>query len=244
MLRSTVAITTAFALALAGAAVAQTADEFVARNLAARGGKERLLAVRSARLSGNITMGPVRDTPMTLEWRRPSHVRLEFKAQGLTGIQAYDGATAWALLPFHGMTSPEVLPDEQRQPLVDMADFDGPLVDYQAKGNTVELLGKERVEGTEAYKLKLTRKGGRVTILFLDAGTFLVIKQVETVDNGAGPQELESTISDYKEFGGLLFACSRERRAKGAANAGQVTTFEKVELDVDLPDSRFAMPKE
>jgi len=244
MLRNTVLINAALALVLGCAASAQTAEELVARNLAARGGSERILAVRSARMVGTITMGPVRDTPMTLEWRRPSHVRLEFKAQGLTGIQAYDGSTAWALLPFHGMTAPEVLPDEQRQPLIDMADFDGPLVDYQAKGNTVELLGKERLEGTDAYKLKLTRKGGRVSILFLDADSSLVIKQIETIDNGAGPQEVESTISDYKEFGGLLFACSRDRRPKGAPNAGQVTTFTKVELDVDLPDSRFTLPKE
>lgn len=244
MFRRASLIVVAGALALGGAAVAQTADELVARFLTARGGKEKILAVRSARMSGTITMGPVRDTPMTLEWRRPAHVRLEFKSQGLTGIQAYDGTTAWALLPFHGMTTPEVLPDEQRQPLIDMADFDGSLVDYQAKGNTVELLGKEKIEGTDAYELKLTRKDGRVSVLFLDAESSLVIKQVETVDNGAGPQEVESTISDYKEFGGLLFACSRERRPKGAPNAGQITTFTKVELDVDLPDSRFTLPKE
>ncbi len=244
MQRNALLVTAVAFLTLAGAAGAQTADDLVARNLAARGGKERILAVRSARLSGTITMGPVRDTPMTLEWRRPSHVRLEFKAQGLTGIQAYDGTTAWALLPFHGMTAPEVLPDEQSQPLIDMADFDGALVDYQAKGNTVELLGKEKIEGTDAYKLKLTKKNGRVSMLYLDAESALLIKQVDTVDMGAGPQELETTVSDYKAFGGLLFACSRDQRPKGATSPGRTTTFEKVELDVDLPDSRFAMPKE
>lgn len=228
------------ALGHAGAAETPTVEELVEENLAARGGKARILAVRSARLTGTLSMGRGQAAPMRLEWRRPDRLRVEFESMGLTGIQAYDGATAWVLLPFHGQTEPEALTDDARAPLVDAADFDGALVDYGGKGHTLSLLGTEAVDGRPAYKLGLERRNGRVSTLFLDAGTFLVVK---SVDFGPGGEEVESTVSDYRSFDGLLLACARERKPKGAAGPGQVTRFTKVELDVDLPDSRFAMPR-
>jgi len=241
MLRNTVLINAALALVLGCAASAQTAEELVARNLAARGGSERILAVRSARMVGTITMGPVRDTPMTLEWRRPSHVRLEFKAQGLTGIQAYDGSTAWALLPFHGMTAPEVLPDEQRQPLIDMADFDGPLVNYKEKGNKVELVGKEPVEGTDAWKLRVTLANGDVHNYFMDTDYFVPIKvEQKRVVRGA-ERETETSIGDYKEVAGVYFPHSFESGQKGSANRSKVV-YDRIEANVPLDDSLFHRP--
>jgi len=229
---------------LVPAATAQTADELIAKNLAARGGKERILAVRSARITGSLSVGKMGTAPMTLEWRRPDRVRLSFEMQGLEGVQAYDGTTAWTLLPFHGQTRPEAVPSDDLQRFRDMADFDGPLVDYALKGYRVELAGREAFQGTPAYKLVLTRASGDSQAIYLDAETYLVIGATGKTNAGGAEQEYEMTVSDYKTFGGLLFACSKERRTKGAANAGQVTTYEKVELDVDIADDRFTMPKD
>ncbi len=42
--------------------------------------------------------------------------------------------------------------------ILEEADFDGPFVDYRAKGNKVEYAGKTTVEGKPAYKIKLTTR--------------------------------------------------------------------------------------
>jgi hypothetical protein len=79
-------------------------------------------------------------------------------------------------MPFQGKKDPEALPAEQAKIMDEQADFDGQLVDYKEKGSTIELVGKEPVEGTDAYKLKLTTKGGEVRYYFLDAEYFLEIR--------------------------------------------------------------------
>jgi hypothetical protein len=58
------------------------------------------------------------------------------------------------------------------------ADLDGPLVDGVAKGNKVEYLGTEDVDGTDAHKLKVTRPGGDVEYVYLDPDYFLEIRRV------------------------------------------------------------------
>jgi hypothetical protein len=123
-----------------------------------------------------------------------------------------------------------------------MADFfEGDLFDYQKKGHTVELLGKEPIEGTEAWKLKVTKKDGNVSTMYLDAEAYLEIKSESRRKVRDQEVDIESTAGDYKEVGGLIFAHSYEQKQKGAPQ-GQVITLEKIELDPEVPASDFAMP--
>ena len=39
-------------------------------------------------------------------------------------------------------------------------------MDYKAKGSKIELVGKDDMEGTEVYKLKLTTKDGKEKTMF------------------------------------------------------------------------------
>src|SRR6266851_1575950 len=64
------------------------------------------------------------------------------------------------------------------------ADTDGPLLDYKAKGNKVELVGKEKVNGKDAYHLKVTLATGTVRNIYLDAETFFPIKNATKVTRG------------------------------------------------------------
>ena len=83
-------------------------------------------------------------------------------------------------------------------------------------GTLVELVGKEKVEGSDAYKLKVTKKDGDVEYYFLDAESHLPIR-VEARRTIRGTEiEGESTIGDYKEVDGLIFAHSIEQKPKGA----------------------------
>ncbi|MEA2489354.1 MAG: hypothetical protein QOH21_1146, partial [Acidobacteriota bacterium] len=155
---------------------AQTVDEILDKNAAARGGWDKLRALKSYRMTGKMTLGGGMEAPLTLVKSRPENVRMEFSVQGMTGVQAYDGSTGWMVMPFMGKKEPEAISGDMLKDLQEQADFDGPMVDYKKKGNKVELLGKEEIEGTPAYKLKLTTKAGDETVVFVDADSFLEIK--------------------------------------------------------------------
>jgi outer membrane lipoprotein-sorting protein len=227
------------ALALASPAAAQTADEIVARSLEARGGLERLRAVKTMRFTGKMSSGPM-EAPAVYEAKRPNKTRLDATVQGLTLTQAFDGKSGWQVMPFQGKNARPMSPEEQ-QIAEEESDFDGPLVDYKEKGNTIELLGKEKVEGTEAWKLRVTRKSGTVETLYLDADSFLAIKGESRRTLRGREVESEQTIGDYKEVDGLLIPHSFESVQKGSPHRQKIT-IETVELNVEIDDSRFAMP--
>jgi outer membrane lipoprotein-sorting protein len=169
-------------------------------------------------------------------------MRVEFTIQGMTGIQAYDGTTGWMVMPFMGKKDPEAMSGDMLKEVKDQADFDGPFIDYAKKGNKVELLGKEKVEGTDAYKIKLTQKDASETIVYIDAESFLEIKMEAKRKMQGQEIEGETILGNYKEVEGMLFPFSIENKAKGQPG-GQTITIDKVELNPTLADSLFAMPK-
>lgn len=245
MMRSLV-LGLAASLALAGPSAAQTpaptVDEIVAKNIQARGGLEKIKAVKSMRVTGHMTVGPGTEAPMVIEAKRPDKLRLDITLQGMTLSQAYDGKVGWQINPFGGGSkNAEPMSAEELKEAAEQADMDGPLVDWKAKGHKVELVGKEKVEGTDVYKLKVTMKDGNVHYLFLDADSYLDIKGEAKRTVRGTEVETEQTIGDYKEVGGLMVPHSFESGAKGRPEK-QKMTIEKVELDAPIEDARFAMP--
>jgi outer membrane lipoprotein-sorting protein len=227
---------------MAVAAQAQTADEIIAKNIEAKGGLDKLKAVQSIRITGKMMVGPGMEAPMVIEMARPHKVRMEFTFQGMTGIQAYDGKGGWSVMPFMGKKEPEPMSADDLKQAEDQADIDGPLVDYKEKGNQVEYLGKDEIEGTPVHKLKVTKKNGDVQTLYLDADSYLEIK-AEGKSKVRGQEiEGETTFGDYKEVGGLVMAHSIQSKMKGGQGPGQTITFEKIEVNPEIPASRFDMP--
>jgi outer membrane lipoprotein-sorting protein len=233
-------------LALAGAALlapasAQTLDEILAKNLEARGGADKIKAVKAMRLTGRMTVGPGLEAPVVMEFKRPSRMRMDFTFQGMTATQAFDGKGGWQIMPFGGNPNPEPMSPDDIKDAEEQADVDGPLVDWKAKGHAVELVGKEKVEGTDAWKLKITMKSGDVRYVFLDADAYLEIRGEGKRKIRGTEVETEQTISDYKEVGGLVIPHAFEGGPKGSPMRQKIT-IDKIELDVDIDDARFAMP--
>ena len=218
-----------------------TVDEILAKNFAAKGGVEKLKALKSVRLSGKMALGGGMEAPFELTKKRPEMMRVDFTVQGMTGSQAYDGSMGWMVMPFMGKKDAEPMSEDMQKEAKREADFDGPTWDYKAKGNTVELVGKADIEGTPAYKLKVTTKDGTDTLLYIDAETFLEVKAEAKRKVQGQEVESETTFGNYQEFEGLLFPMSIEMKAKGAP-AGQTITVEKVELNPTLADDMFKMP--
>jgi outer membrane lipoprotein-sorting protein len=222
-------------------ATAQTADELIDRNISAKGGLERLKGIRSVRMTGTMTSGPM-ELPIVLEIKRPNLVRMDVSVQGMTGTQAYDGKTGWMFLPFMGQAAPEPLPQDLLEQMEEQADFDGPFVDYRAKGNKVEFAGKAQVNGTDTYKLEVTLKKGDVRYFFLDAATYLEIRSEARRTVGPGEVvDTESTMGDYKEVEGVMFPHLVEGGPKGSVQR-QKMTIHTIEVNVPIDDARFRMP--
>ena len=227
---------------LAGAAVqAQTADEIIAKNIEARGGKDKIKAVQSLRMTGKIAMGQGMEAPISLEVARPNKLRMEFTMQGMTGVQAYDGKTGWSVMPFLGKKDPEPMSAEDVKQTEDQADLDGVLVDYKEKGHQIEYAGKEDVEGTPAHKLKVTKKNGDVVNVYIDAESYMNIKEAGKVNVRGQEMENEVLFGDFKPVEGVIFPFSLEQKPKGAPT-GTVITITKIEVNPTLEASRFAMP--
>ncbi len=228
---------------LVGPLAAADLNEIIQQNIEARGGLEKIQAINSVRATGTMTMmGGQMEAPFTWEWKRPNKFRLEFKIQGQSGIQGYDGETAWMHMPFMGKADPEVLPEEAAKEVEDQSDMiDGPFIDSEEKGYTLEYMGEEEVDGTPALKIKVTNKHGDVTYTFLDAEYFLTIKEEGKRKQGETEIEFESILGDYKDVEGLIMPHSIEARPKGAPE-GQTITIDLFEFGVELDDERFAMP--
>ena len=232
-------------LVLGGQAAAATVEEVVAKNLAARGGEDAILAVQTARLVGTMRMGGSAagavEVPFTAEFKRPNRIRMEFSLQGMTAVQGYDGEVGWAVMPFAGKPEPEEMDAGQLKDIKEQADFDGLLVNYKEKGHTVELAGEEEVDGTPIFKLKVTKANGDVVNMYLDREFYTEIKS-DTKRMVQGTEiEITTTYKDFRKINGLLFAHSMEMGFPGSP-AGQVITINTIELGVDLADDRFTMP--
>jgi outer membrane lipoprotein-sorting protein len=248
-----IAMPLALAVGLASAAAAQTADELVAKNLKAKGGVERLKALQGMRISGRVSLpganaGPSAsgglEIPMTIITKRPNRFRQESTVQGQKVVAAFDGSKAWMINPIMGSDKPQEITGDRLEMVKQQADLDGPLVDYKAKGTTVELAGTDTVDGKPVHKLKVTPKSGRVVYLYLDDQTGLEAKTVMEVpadESGGQPggATLESLFSNYQSVGGLMMPHTIQQKA-----AGQVMqiNIDKIELSPQVDDSIFAMP--
>jgi hypothetical protein len=219
-----------------------TVDEIVAKNVAAKGGADALRALQSVRLTGKMLVNEGQIQLAYVETKkRPGAIRDEVTLQGMTAIQAYDGTQGWKISPFQGRKDPEKMSADDTKSLMEDADIEGPLVDWKAKGSTVEYLGTEDVDGTMAHKLKVVRKNGDVTFVYLDPDAFLEIRKIsQRVEQGA-QVEVETDVGDYEKVAGVFLPFSIESGAKGAPDKQKIV-IDKAEPNVQVDDTIFKFP--
>lgn len=219
-----------------------TAEELVARNTDAKGGLAKIKAITSIRLTGRLQQGDFAAT-VGQEAKAPNLLRQTLTIQNMTQIQAYDGFVGWQISPFQGRKDPELLGEDDLRDLVESADFYGPLVDYREKGHTLEYLGRIVVDGDDVYRLKVTLKNGDIYYYDLDPDTYLEIR-IETQQFIRGSiRERVSEVGSYKLVNGVYFPFSLETGPKRNPSAWSKITYEKIEPNVEIPDSAFRMKR-
>jgi hypothetical protein len=227
-------------LRTAAAPAEPTADELVARNTDAKGGLAKIKAIKSIRMTGRLQQGDFA-AQVGQEAKAPNLLRETFTVQNMTQIQAYDGSVGWQISPFQGRKDPELLGEDDLRDLVESADFYGPLIDAREKGNTIEYTGRAAVDGDEVYRLKVTLKNGDIYYYFLDPDTFLEIRIESQQFIRGSIRERVSEVGSYKLVAGVYYPFSLEVGPKRNPDARSKITFEKIEANVDIPDSAFRM---
>jgi outer membrane lipoprotein-sorting protein len=221
-----------------------TAAQLIDRNVAAKGGLQAWRAVQTITFSGKMDAGGKSRTqlPFVLEKKRPRKTRVELAFKNDTAVQVYDGVNGWKLRPYLGRKTVEPYSADELKAAGFESELDGPLVDYAAKGNKVELAGIERVEDRDAYKLKVTMKGGQVQHIWLDAETFLEVKVEGTprrMDNKA--RSVAIYLRDYKSVSGLKVPYVIETAVEGNKDTHKIF-IESVAVNAKLDDAKFAKP--
>ncbi len=211
---------------------AQTADEIIEKHITAIGGLENWEKVTSVKITGSMNFSGV-EIPITITTLQKKGQRVEYTVNGMTGYQLLTTTGGWGYTPFAGQTKPEAVAPEKVKESQDDLDIQGPLIDYKAKGNQVTFLGKDQVDGTECYKLKVVCAGGKEKTMFIDAANYYHIR---TVEKSKANGKEEEDISNYGNFRklpeGIVFAMSVDE-GEGPA------TYKTVEINKPIDETIF-----
>jgi outer membrane lipoprotein-sorting protein len=215
---------------------AQTVEEVVAKHIKAIGGAEKLSAVKSVSMDNTLgAQGMEFENKMVIIVGKA--MRSESKIMGNDMVQAFDGQTAWAIMPsmMGGTGDPEPMPEELSKGLKGQTN-PFPLFDYAARGSKVELLGSEKVKDSDAFHLKLTSADGNATEFWVGAENGYVVK-IKATQNG---QEAEMFYSKFKEVEGVTFPMSMEMNNP---MAGTITIDTKtVTINGVIDETIFKLP--
>ncbi len=221
----------------AGAVQAQTLDEIIAKNLESKGGLEKIRATNSVKMTGRVAADG-KDITMTIWAKRPNMMRREYTVDGQTMVNAFDGTTLWVSA---GTAPPQPMPGPQAAYAKQESEFDSVFVDYKEKGHTLEFLGTEKLNGKDAYRVKVQKKGGPPQDYYLDAETGLEMKISTNAGQGGGPAVIVTEMSDYRDVDGRLVPFNTKQLVNGKVMASMA--MEKVEFNVPVDESVFRMPK-
>jgi CubicO group peptidase (beta-lactamase class C family) len=207
-------------------------EELIEKNINARGGYEKLKAVKSLKITAKYIQGS-RETPLILTIKRPNFIYGEILFPSSPMICGYDGKTAWWFNRSQ-LSEPQTLTAEEALIFTRYAEFGDLFVDYEQKGQKVELTGIEDLDGQKAHKLKITSENGIIRYVYLDAENFLKVKESYRSKNEKD-FGLEVIFKDFRAVEGVMFPFYHDI-------TGEQTIIERIEMNVDIDDSIFKMP--
>lgn len=229
---------------------AQTADEILNTYFENTGGVDAWRALEGMRMKAKVNQGGM-EIPLEIVRMKDGRQMTSITFQGLELKQGvFDGEVLWGT---NMMTQKAEKSDAEATEMMkkEMNDFPDPFLDYQDKGYTVELMGKEDFNGTETFKIKLVKEPVTVdgeevqdvSYYFFETENFVPIAIHSEIKQGQAKGMMsETTFSDYQEVEGLYMPFTMSQGIKG--QGGQPVTMDSIELNPEVSDSDFAFPAE
>ncbi len=207
---STLLLTAAVAIATSVSAVAQSADEVLQKHITAIGGADAWRKVNTMKLTGAMKTQGI-EIPVVVIAEHNKGSRVNISAMGMDGYMITTPTSGWSFMPFMGQTKPEPMTEEQVKMAVEELDLHGDFLDYAKKGHTVELQGKEDVEGTECFKLLMKHKDGKEKVYYIDPSNYYVVREVTKMTVDGKEQEAAESFSNYQKLPeGIVMPMSTE----------------------------------
>ena len=178
---------------------AQTAEEIVAKHIEAVGGAAAWKKVNSIYYEGKMTVQGA-EINVTITALNGKGSRQNISVMGMTGYQIVTPTAGWNFMPFQGQTTAEPMTADELKQSADDLDVQGKLVDYKSKGHTVEYLGKDDVEGTECFKLKITTKAGNVETVYIDPKSYYIVRSVVKRTANGQESDVQSDLSNFQKL--------------------------------------------
>lgn len=224
---------------IAGFIQAQSLEDIIDNHIKAHGDIEKWDAISSMAIKATFTAFSVEHKFYALKTSKG-----EYYSDLYIGHQpikeAFDGKHGWTIDPWYEFNYPRLLNKAEEVVFYQKADFFTPFYKYKEKGHTVEFLGKEMVDGMEAFALKLTRTNGAFETWYLDTKTYLEFKSVSSWIDFAGPIEAEAYYDDFQMVEGVLIPFYMERMFR---QRHRVLVIEDVEFNPEYDASIFEMPR-
>lgn len=223
----------------AAAAMAQEPglDEILAKYCKASA-MDRLAGVKTMVMAGQLMQQDL--MPYKITRMRPDRYLLEFDVADVSSLQGYDGTTAWFTAPYTGNPKAQTMPPDRAADIKMRADFDGPLVNWKAKGYQLEVAGTDTVGKEIAWKLKLTRKDGGTEYYSIGKTSGMLLKRQFSRMVRGTETKVEAVYRDYRMVDGIPFAFTIENILGG--QPWNTVQFESITLNVPVEEKIFAMP--
>ncbi len=213
---------------------AQTADEVIDKHIEAMGGKDKLATLKSVRMETNLSVQGM-DIPVVITRVHNVGQRVDISAMGMDGYIINTTTNGWSYMPFMGQSAAEAMPEDQVKESIDGLDIQGSLLNYKDKGHTVTLVGKEDVDGTECFKVKLVTKAGKERTYFVDPKNYYILRAISKATVNGQEMEVTQNFGDYKKTeDGYVFA----NTIGGAFGQGDMTVT-KIEVNKTIDEKVF-----
>ncbi|MBE9510225.1 MAG: outer membrane lipoprotein-sorting protein [Bacteroidetes bacterium] len=200
-------------------------------------GQEKLMKIKTFTIYGKIAqMGT--EFSFVQKMKKPNKFIMEANIQGQLMIQAFDGENGWLIAPWIG-PDPQDLTGVQLKQAREQTNIEGDLYNWEEKGHQVEYMGTEDMEGTEVYKIKLTKKEGDEIFYFIDSESYVILKETRKMTVQGNEIEIESFPGNYEMMNGIVFPMSIKTNTMGQETE---VIFDSVKFDIELDDSIFVRP--
>ena len=213
-----------------------TLDEIITKHIDAIGGKDNWAKVKSLRMESTVKANGA-EIKVTVVQVDKKAMKQEISLMGMTGYSIITNTEGWNFMPFQGQTKPEAMTADDLKNSQDDLYLQDEFLTYTELGKKLEYFGKDDVDGTECYKIKMTDKNAEETTYYIDPSSYYVIKQTKKVKADGKEMEVSTTYGDYKKLPeGIVYPMS----VVGGWGESAVT---KIEINPTIDEAIFKVAK-
>ncbi|MBF2798862.1 histidine kinase [Riemerella anatipestifer] len=200
----------------------QTAKEIIDKNIELTGGLTKWKLLNSIMLQGKVVLGIQEEYPIKIYQQRPNLTKTSIIINNKESvIEAYDGKKGYAM----NYANNKLQEFESYQP----QSFDTDFIDFEAKGFTAVILGKDKIGERLCYKVELTKNVNK-TLYYFDAENYMLLKEVKKGET--------LLYSDFKKVNGLTMPF-RIEASTPKKEGDYVMLLNKIEVNKVFPENTF-----